>query len=105
MSGDGSILYRSQDTRYSPSYHRIYDGISDDESLKCLRLMEDVGIGLLIPSTLPLVIMNFIIFVTMVEVGIDIKRLATLPHTIVEFIMVVIKMVTLVKVYIGLNIL
>ena len=41
----------------------------------------------------------------MVEVGIDIKRLATLPHTIVEFIMVVIKMVTLVKVYIGLNIL
>ena len=41
--------------------------------LECLRVIEDVGIGLLTPDTLPLANTEFIIAVTMLEVDIGIK--------------------------------
>ena len=54
--------------------------------LKCVRVMEDLDIGLLRSSTLPLKVVAFIIVVTMVEVDLGMKRPATLPLAIVEFI-------------------
>ena len=56
--------------------------------LDCRRVMEDVAICLLIPATLPLIIMQFIILaielVTIVEVNICLKRPNTLPLVILE---------------------
>ena len=58
------------------------------ELLNCLWVMEDVDIGLYMPSTLHLAIMEFIIVVikvvTTIEFGIGIKRQATLPLIIME---------------------
>ena len=54
------------------------------EFLEFLRLMEDVDIGILIPSNIPLVIAEFIIVVIMVEVDIGLNPPATLPHLIVD---------------------
>ena len=72
--------------------------------LKCIRVMEDLDIYILIPATLPLSIMEFIIVVKMVEVYTCLKRTANLPLVIVEFIKVLIKVATMVEVDIGINI-
>ena len=56
---------------------------------KCLWVMEDVEIGLLRKSTLPLSIVEFIIVVTMVEVNIGLKRPDTIYLAILEFIILV----------------
>ena len=64
--------------------------------LKCLTVKENVDIGLLRPSTLTLVIVDFIIVVTMVDVNKFLKRPATPLHAIVDFIIVVIKVVMMV---------
>ena len=47
--------------------------------LKGLQVMEDVDIGILRPSTLPLSIMYFIIAMTLADVDIGINRSVTLP--------------------------
>ena len=56
--------------------------------LECLKLMEDVDIGLLRPSTLPIKIVEFIIvvieLVMMIEVGIFLNRPSTTHLSIVE---------------------
>ena len=57
--------------------------------LKCQRVMEDVDIGLLRPSTLTFIISEFIIVVTMAEVDLGVKIPATLYPTIVKFIILV----------------
>ena len=72
--------------------------------LKCLRIMEDLDIDILIPTTLLLSIMEFITVVKMVEVHTCLKRLENIPLLIVEFIKVVIKVVTIIEVDLGLNI-
>ena len=54
------------------------------EFLKCLQVMEYVDIGLLIPSTLHLVISEIVIVVLLVEVDLGQKIPATLPLAIVE---------------------
>ena len=50
--------------------------------LKCLQMMEDLGIGILIPETLSLAIVELIIMVTVVEAYICLKRPSTLFLTI-----------------------
>ena len=50
---------------------------------KCLRIMEDLDIGLLIQVNITLEILEFIIVVLMVEVDIGIMRPATHPLKIV----------------------
>ena len=52
--------------------------------LNCMWVMEDVDIGLLRPSNLPLAILDCIILVTMEEVDIGLKRPSTIPISIVE---------------------
>ena len=71
--------------------------------LECLRVMEDVDIGIFMPDDLPMTILEFIIVVTMIEVYISLKRLSTLPLSIVEFIIVVIKVVMMAEVDISLK--
>ena len=75
-----------------------------EQILKCMQVMEDMDICLLIPANLLLSIVEFIIVVTMVEVDLGLKIPPTLNTTIVEFIIVVIKVVTMVEVDIGLKI-
>ena len=53
--------------------------------LKCLWVMDDVDLGLLIPATLPFAILEVIIVVMVVEVGLGHKRPATLPLEIMTF--------------------
>ena len=72
--------------------------------LEFLHVMEYVDLCLLIPSTFHLSIMEFIIVITMVEVGTVLKIPATLPLVILEFIIVVIKVFIMVDVDIGLKI-
>ena len=57
--------------------------------LQCLRVMEDVDIGLLIPATIPLAVADFIILVTMVDVDLGLKRPATISLKNFEFIILV----------------
>ena len=66
--------------------------------------MEDVDIYILIPSTIPLSIMEFIIVLKMLDVYKCLKIPANLPPVIVDFIKVLIKVVTILEVDIGLNI-
>ena len=54
--------------------------------LKCLRVMEDMDIFLLITATIPPAIVEFIIVVTIVEVDLGLKIPATLYLEIVWFI-------------------
>ena len=68
---------------------------------KCLWVMED-GDRYLRPANIFLTIVEFIKFVTMVEVGIGIKRTATIPLAIMDFVTVMIKVVTMVEADIGL---
>ena len=68
--------------------------------LKCLRVMEDVDIGLLRPVTLHLVIAEFIIVVIMVEEDLSFLRPTTITLIIVEFII----MLVIVEVDLGLMI-
>ena len=56
MIGDESLEYWSRETSYSSSHCCNYDEISEETLLKCLRLMEDVNMGILIPATLPIII-------------------------------------------------
>ena len=63
--------------------------------------MED-GDRYLRPANIFLTIVEFIKFVTMVEVGIGIKRTATIPLAIMDFVTVMIKVVTMVEADIGL---
>ena len=71
-----------------------------EQILKCMQVMEDMDICLLIPANLPLSIVEFIIVLTMVEVDLGIKRPANISLTTVEFIILLLA----VEVGIGLNI-
>ena len=59
------------------------------EVFKCLRVIEEVEKVILRPPTIPIAMTEFIIVVTMVEVGIGLKRPSTLPLSIMEFIILV----------------
>ena len=47
--------------------------------LKCLRLIKDVEIGILIPAALPIVITEVIIVVILVDMHLGLKISATIP--------------------------
>ena len=57
--------------------------------LKCLRVMENMDIGILRISTLPLAITDFIIAVTTRELYLGLNIPVTLPLKIVDFIILV----------------
>ena len=68
--------------------------------LKYIRVTEDVDIGLLRTPTINLSILEFIIVVTMLEVYLGLNIISTLSLTITEFIILVL----MVEVELGLNI-
>ena len=53
------------------------------KSLKCLRLIGDMDIGLLRPANIPLIIVEVVIIVVLVELDLGHKRPATLIISIV----------------------
>ena len=61
------------------------------ESLKCMRVKEDLDLDLLRKATLNIEIVEFITVMMMVEVDIGLKRPSTLPPAILEFFIEVIK--------------
>ena len=83
ISGDERLGYWSQDTSHLSSHHCTVDDIYDDESL-----MENVYLGIKRPETLPLAIVEFMIFLIEVVMTEDLdkglKKSATLPLTITE---------------------
>ena len=87
MSGDGSLVYWYQKTSHSSYNHLRTMEFMMTKVLDCLRVTEDVDIGLLIPVTIPLEIVDFIAVTTkvvmMVEVDIGHKIPSNLTLTIV----------------------
>ena len=59
--------------------------------LKCLRVMEDAYIGVLIPATPPLAIVQFIIVVTMIDMDLCLNIPSACTLAILEFIIVMIR--------------
>ena len=99
VSVNGSLGYWYRDTIHYSSHHCKDYGISYEKILKCLRMMEDVGIGFLMPSTLPLSIADVVMVVIMVEVYLGHKIPDTLSLVIMEFVILLL----MVEVELGLK--
>ena len=75
MNDDVSLGYWSREAEVIPPTTAMTMIFIIIKALKCLRVMVDLYIGILITATLLPLIAEFIVVATMVDVDLDLKRL------------------------------